>query len=212
LAERGVEALRDPPERFPFEGERGEYLATLALAHACSRDPKEALTLVNEAEAISETVEVQTLVPLVRAIVELLDRNTRGSALVADAGARALKLGNIDSLVLAYRACPELLNAVANDSSQKKPLLKIMLNARDRALAKKCGLVTGSSQPANDRLTPREAEVIGLIAQGLTNKQIADVLFISESTVKVHVLHIFEKLGVRTRTEAALRVAAMSTD
>jgi DNA-binding NarL/FixJ family response regulator len=212
LPERGVEALRDPPERFPFEGERGEYLATLALAHACSRDPKQALKLVNEAEAISETVEVQTLVPLVRAIVALLDRDTTGSALAADAVARALKVGNIDSLVLAYRACPELLNAVANESSQKKPLLKIILNARDRALAKKCGLVTGSRPTANDRLTPREAEVIGLVAQGLTNKQIAGVLFISEATVKVHVLHIFEKLGVRTRTEAALRVAAMSTD
>jgi ATP/maltotriose-dependent transcriptional regulator MalT len=213
LPERGVDALRDAPERFPFEGERGEYLATLALAHACSSGQAEALTLVTEAETISETVEVRTLVPLVRAIVEVRDPNARGSTLATDAIARALEIGNVDSLVLAYRGCPQLLDGVSShDASQKKSLLKIMLNARDRALAKECGLDTGSSQPGNDQLTPRETEVIGLIAQGLTNKQIAGVLFISEATVKAHVLHILGKLGVRTRTEAALRAAAISSD
>jgi two-component system nitrate/nitrite response regulator NarL len=41
----------------------------------------------------------------------------------------------------------------------------------------------------------------------LTNRAIAEALFISHATAKVHVLHILEKLGVRSRTEAALRVA-----
>jgi DNA-binding NarL/FixJ family response regulator len=47
-----------------------------------------------------------------------------------------------------------------------------------------------------------------LIAEGLTNRSIAERLFISEATVKVHVQRIFEKLGVRSRTEAALRARA----
>jgi DNA-binding NarL/FixJ family response regulator len=56
------------------------------------------------------------------------------------------------------------------------------------------------------RLSNRENEVYELIAQGRSNKQIAHALFISESTTKVHVRHIFEKLGVRSRAEvAALR-------
>jgi DNA-binding NarL/FixJ family response regulator len=46
--------------------------------------------------------------------------------------------------------------------------------------------------------------VLSLIAEGLSNRQIAARLYISDVTVKVHVRHIFEKLGVRTRTEAAL--------
>jgi DNA-binding NarL/FixJ family response regulator len=50
--------------------------------------------------------------------------------------------------------------------------------------------------------------VLNLIAEGLTNRAIAQTLFISESTVKVHVLHIFDKLGVRSRTEAALKGAS----
>ena len=62
------------------------------------------------------------------------------------------------------------------------------------------------------KLTRRESEVCGLLSQGLSNKEIAKALFISESTAKVHVRHILEKLGVRTRTEAALKAAEESAD
>ena len=57
-------------------------------------------------------------------------------------------------------------------------------------------------RPRED-LSPRERDVYELLAQGRTNRDIARTLFISESTTKVHVRHIFEKLGVRTRAEAA---------
>jgi DNA-binding NarL/FixJ family response regulator len=57
-------------------------------------------------------------------------------------------------------------------------------------------------------LSHREQDVLALIAEGLTNRSIAERLFISEATVKVHVQRIFEKLGVRSRTEAALRARA----
>ncbi len=56
-----------------------------------------------------------------------------------------------------------------------------------------------------DELTAREREVWGLIAEGRTNVQIAAQLSLSENTVKFHVQHLFQKLGVKNRTEAALR-------
>lgn len=66
-----------------------------------------------------------------------------------------------------------------------------------------------SSSPAGgvpDTLTPREQQVLALVAEGLTNGQIAERLFISAKTASVHVSAILRKLGVSTRTEAALRV------
>lgn len=54
-------------------------------------------------------------------------------------------------------------------------------------------------------LSPREREVLQLLAQGLTNREIARTLTVSASTIKIHVEHILAKLGVSDRTQAAVR-------
>ena len=51
-------------------------------------------------------------------------------------------------------------------------------------------------------LTPREAELLGLLTQGLSNRELGKRLFISEATVKTHLAHIYAKLGVETRAAA----------
>jgi len=62
-----------------------------------------------------------------------------------------------------------------------------------------------NSQDLLEPLSEREIELLGLIASGLSNKEIAGALFISEGTVKNHITHILGKLNVRDRTQAALK-------
>lgn len=62
-----------------------------------------------------------------------------------------------------------------------------------------------SDDPTNEALTPRESEVLELLARGLSNKEIGTALHVSEHTVKFHVSSIIAKLGVAGRTEAVTR-------
>ena len=64
-----------------------------------------------------------------------------------------------------------------------------------------------SPEPLRVPLTPRELEVLRLLAHGLTNRQISQELVISAATVKVHIEHLIAKLGVSDRTEAAVRAS-----
>ena len=51
-------------------------------------------------------------------------------------------------------------------------------------------------------ITPRELEILELIAQGMSNREIADKLYVSENTVKTHSSRVFDKLGAKRRTQA----------
>jgi len=75
----------------------------------------------------------------------------------------------------------------------------------DPAIAKQLtrSLVDPKPQTVN-ALTDREREVLALVAKGLSNQQIADTLVISERTARTHVSNILSKLGVASRTQAAL--------
>jgi len=112
-------------------------------------------------------------------------------AIKAGAAGYLLKIVEGDELLAAIRA-------VHAGQSVISPAMASKLMLEFAALARK------EDEPTSRRaqLTDRELQVLGLIAQGLQNKDIASQLFISENTVKNHVRNILEKLNLRSRMEA----------
>jgi DNA-binding NarL/FixJ family response regulator len=101
------------------------------------------------------------------------------------------------------RAAPVLGAFVAEENRWRGWLQRLLSASSDTTLARRYGLQLPRAAGARTDLTPRETEVHELLAQGLTNEEIAKMLYISLSTTKVHVKHIYAKLGVRSRLEAA---------
>ena len=79
---------------------------------------------------------------------------------------------------------------------------------QERVVIKEVPVLSGGPFVADDAkrealgITPREMEILELIAQGMSNKEIAEKLFVSENTVKTHSSRVFFKLGARRRTQA----------
>ncbi len=98
----------------------------------------------------------------------------------------------------------ELVHAIlhiAQGGAIVSPLMATKLLTEFKDLA--AGAEREPNKNANADLSPREGEVLQLVAQGATNKEIADSLFISENTVKTHLRSIMEKLHLANRSQAA---------
>ncbi len=117
----------------------------------------------------------------------------------------ALRAGAVGYL-LKDATAPRLLEAVlaaARGESVLQPSVAAKVLARISELPELSS--EPPRQPLVDPLTDRELEVLRALADGLSNREAADRLYLSEGTVKNHVTHVLAKLGVRDRTQAALR-------
>jgi DNA-binding NarL/FixJ family response regulator len=101
----------------------------------------------------------------------------------------------------------EALQAAARGESVLQPSVATKLIARVSQLPDPQAVPR--PQPLVDPLTERELEVLRAVADGLSNREAAALLFLSEGTVKNHVTNVLAKLGVRDRTQAALRARAL---
>ena len=117
--------------------------------------------------------------------------------------ARVVNRGYLDHLVLACRACPRLTSILAGDSNLAAELTTLLASSSDIDIGRAAGLEMPRELRRHPGLSQREREVYDLLIHGRSNREIARTLFISESTTKVHIRHIFEKLGVHSRAEAA---------
>lgn len=198
------EAVRvlEIPVRDAIRSMRAEVLSCRSLAFACAGDDGRAVKSAARAEELCSSVEVRVGVACARAIRAIRLKNGLSHELAAYALDTAIDSGNIDFFVTAYRAEPELVTAAATDATRQSRLQTVLERAGDGHLAD-FGVLASADAIL---LSRREEEVCALIASGCSNREIAQQLFIAEATVKVHVRHIFEKLGVRSRTAAAVRI------
>jgi two-component system nitrate/nitrite response regulator NarL len=114
----------------------------------------------------------------------------------------ALRLG-VSGVVLKEMAPQLLIEAVRKVHAGGRWFDK---GSVQRALDRLLELDAESHEAAGQRLTPRELEVAHMVAQGLRNRAIAEKLFISEGTVKIHLHNIYEKTGADGRLELAVYV------
>jgi LuxR family maltose regulon positive regulatory protein len=143
---------------------------------------------------IRDLITIQSL----RAIVE----SDRGNTDAAQAAIEdALGLGAPEGFLRTYllegpQILPVLRLAARQDGPQREHAIAVLAAAGEVALSS-----VPKSARAPSILSNRERDVVRLVANGLSNKAIADTLFISEETVKTHLRRIFEKLDASSRTQ-----------
>jgi ATP/maltotriose-dependent transcriptional regulator MalT len=185
----------------------GELASYRSLVAAAMGDLESADGYLSEDEDSFRFAEAASLRDISRAIASVKRRDRPEVA--RDIIMTLLRRGEADAVVTGIRACPELIQGSATDRASSQALTNLLMRARDFDIAKSAGLNPPREARPRGRLSPREHEVLELLAQGHTNQEIGRALFISESTTKVHVRHILEKLGARSRAEAARIAAAL---
>jgi len=138
---------------------------------------------------IACTAQLKEKLPGVQVIIVTVYRNHELIFQALQAGACGYLL---------KRSSPEeLLKAISEVRSGGAPMTGEIARMLVEAFQKK-----PSNSTPDDELTPREDEILVLLAEGLSNKEIADKVKISYDTVRAHLRHVYEKLHVRGRTEA----------
>ncbi|HKO20807.1 MAG TPA: helix-turn-helix transcriptional regulator, partial [Acidobacteriaceae bacterium] len=189
----------------PFTGGsralHGDFLGWQALLRSALGEFDVALELAHTAQEASRGLETTALASTARAITAMgtVARREQVDVHIAE----AIDTGVCDPILIAVRAVPDLGRHIVRRRSGADWLRRILVQSTDTSLAVRLGLSVPRPAKPKGRLSPREREVHELLAQGLTNEEISKLLYISVSTTKVHVKHIYEKLGVRSRLEAA---------
>jgi DNA-binding NarL/FixJ family response regulator len=124
----------------------------------------------------------------------------------ANPAARIVVLSNYDGSEDVHRAISAGATAYLTKDAGAEELVEAIRSAyRGRRYLPKSLAGLLAQRHADDELTARELEVLELLAQGLSNREIGDRLDIAEKTARIHVSHILDKLGVADRTQAVIR-------
>jgi two-component system response regulator NreC len=188
IMREGLTALLADEPDLQVVGEAGTGREALSLIHR--HQPDLALLDITMPDMTGLEVTAQVTAALSEVKVLILTMHEEEAfffeALQAGASGYILKGVHSEELINAIRAVytggiylpPQLVSSLVQDYLSRHPQL-----------------------PPDDPLTPREVEILALLAQGLSNRDIAEQLMLSQNTVKTHRLHIYQKLDLHDRAE-----------
>ena len=184
VVRHGLRGMLDAEDDLRVVGEASSGAAGVDLAAAERPDIVLMDLRMPDGDGVSATEQILARVPGTRVVVLTTYESDRDILRAIEAGACGYLLKDATPTELA-----EAVRAAARGETVLAPSVASTLVRQVR-------------RPAPPALSAREAEVLGLVARGLTNADIGRELFISEATVKTHLLRVFNKLDVADRTAA----------
>jgi len=195
MVRRGMRDFLDLHDDLEVVGEAANGVEALAQTAALLPDVVVMDLLMPDLDGIAATAQLKTLHPTIEVVVitSFIEEDRITAALEAGASGFLLKDAEADDLAAAIRSARA--GEVYLDPAVAGIVARRMRTGAD-------GPVGGAD--AVGRLTARERDVLGGVARGLSNRAIADELGIAERTARTHVSNILAKLGLTSRTQAAL--------
>ena len=215
LFRRGLIALLGQDARLQVVGEAGD--ANQALNVAARLQP-DLILLDNHlpgVQGVDAIADLRQAVPGVRIVMLTVSENVDDMAAGLRAGADGYLLKTIHTEDLCDCICkvwegdsvvsPEMMGKLVGLLRQApSPEAAALAEPEQEPAPRGVGAVSISADDPIHQLSPREREILALIAKGDSNKHIARALDIAETTVKIHVQHILRKLGLTNRVHAAV--------
>ena len=196
LFRRGIASVLANQENLEVAGEALDGLEAIEKAKKIAPDVILMDLNMPRCSGLEAIQALQTEMPQVNILVLTVSENEADLFAAMKFGARGYVLKNTEP--------DELIHAIlhiAQGGVIVSPLMATKLLTEFKDLT--AGVEKESTPRTEADLSPREGEVLQLVAQGASNKKIADSLFISENTVKTHLRNIMEKLHLANRSQAA---------
>lgn len=205
--------LRQLLQSMGYAQEALVFCQTLAAAHACANQDTFALVLVdlglpdgNGIALIAALRQADAQVPIL-VVSAWSDEEAILAALHAGASGYILKERDDVEVVLSIRSV--LRGGAPIDPFMARRILKQLASSPTPSVQAHTENGVGSATDAIPKLTPREHDVLQLVAQGLSNREIAKHIELSHHTVEGHIKAVYQKLAVGNRTKAVHAARAM---
>ena len=207
LFRRGLKALLDQDERFEVSAEAGDVGEAL---RQLAKGQPDVILLDNHLPGVRGVDAIPALkeaAPDARLLMLTVSEDAQDLSTALQSGADGYLLKTVESDQL----CEAIVQALEGNSVVSPEMMTKLVSAFRTLPGSDSGSVLLAATPeergeseAMQSLSPREREILGLIARGDSNKLIARELDIAETTVKIHVQHILRKLGLSSRVQAAV--------